>query len=189
MITDIIAAPGIWMDYTNVNSRCSGNVIINADRTNGGIFMDASQKPNLVDTNFVWGTHGNGIYQHDCDELIIAHNFVGKSADAAVRMQICQGRIVKGRLSTAKRNKILNNIFFDNVQQLAIWTATTFPTTTSSPGPGKTVQLGQVARDHRLGQAQLGNHPPNRVDLRDRGAKVGGTGGTPGLPQGTRRSR
>jgi hypothetical protein len=120
LIADTIAAPGIWMDYENANSRCSGNVIINADCSNGGIFMEASQKPNLVDANFVWGTRGSGIYQHDCDELIVAHNFVGKSADAAVRMQICQGRIVDGRLSTAKRNKILNNIFFDNALQLAI---------------------------------------------------------------------
>ena len=120
LITDTIAAPGIWMDYSNVNSRCTGNVIINADCTNGGIFMEASQKPNLVDTNFVWGTRGSGIYQHDCDELIIAHNFVGQSTDAAVRMQICEGRMVNGRLSTAKRNKILNNIFFDNALQLAI---------------------------------------------------------------------
>ena len=120
LITDTIAAPGIWMDYTNVNSRCTGNVIINADCANGGIFMEASQKPNLVDTNFVWGSHGNGIYLHDCDELIIAHNFVGKSADAAVRMQICQGRMVNGRLTTARRNKILNNVFFDNKRPLAI---------------------------------------------------------------------
>jgi hypothetical protein len=120
LITDTIAAPGIWMDYTNANSRCSGNIIINADCSNGGIFVEASQKPNMVDTNFVWGTRGSGIYQHDCDELIVAHNFVGKSSDAAVRMQICQGRIVDGRLSTAKRNKILNNVFFDNALPLAI---------------------------------------------------------------------
>ena len=119
-IADTTAAPGIWMDYTNVNSRCSGNLVVNADAATGGIFVEASQKPNLVDTNFVWGTRGNGIYQHDCDELIVAHNFVGKCTDAAVRMQICGGRIVNDRLSTAKRNKILNNIFFDNALQLAI---------------------------------------------------------------------
>jgi hypothetical protein len=120
LIADTVAAPGIWMDSDNVNSRCSGNIIINADCSNGGIFVEASQKPNLVDTNFVWGTRGSGIYQHDCDELIVAHNFVGRSTNAAVRMQICQGRMVDGRLSTAKRNKILNNIFFDNAVQLAV---------------------------------------------------------------------
>ena len=142
LITDTIAAPGIWMDYTNVNSRCSGNIIVNADCRNGGIFIEASQKPNLVDTNFVWGTRGNGIYQHDCDELIVAHNFVGKSTDAAVRMQICQGRIVNGRLSTAKRNKILNNVFFDNARQLAISDRDNFSdNNVFSPAAGKPFDL------------------------------------------------
>lgn len=120
LVTDTIGAPGIWMDYANVNSRCTANVIVNADCSNGGIFMEGSQQPNMVDNNFVWGTRGSGIYQHDCDELIIAHNLVAYSADAAVRMQICQGRRVGGRLSTAKRNKILNNVFIENGLMLAI---------------------------------------------------------------------
>jgi hypothetical protein len=120
LITDTVSAPGIWMDSDNVNSRCTGNIVVNADCADGGIFMEASQTPNLVDTNFVWGASGSGIYQHDCDELIVAHNFVGKSADAAVRMKICEGRIVGGRPSTARRNKILNNVFFDNALPLAI---------------------------------------------------------------------
>jgi hypothetical protein len=48
-IADTVGAPGIWMDYANVNSRCSANVIVNAACENGGIFMEASQQPNLVD--------------------------------------------------------------------------------------------------------------------------------------------
>jgi alpha-N-arabinofuranosidase len=120
LVTDTTGAPGIWMDYTNVNSRCTGNVIVNAQCDNGGIFMEASQAPNLVDTNFVWGTQGTGIYQHDCDELTVAHNLVGRSTGAGVRMQVCQGRIVAGRLSTARRNKILNNVLIDNGVPLAV---------------------------------------------------------------------
>jgi hypothetical protein len=120
IVTDTVSAPGIWMDYANVNSRCTRNVIINIQCANGGIFMEASQVPNMVDTNFVWNTAGNGIYQHDCDELLIAHNLVGRSTQAAIRMQICQGRRVGGRLSTAKRNRIFNNILVDNAALLAI---------------------------------------------------------------------
>ena len=120
LVTDTVGAPGIWMDYANVNSRCSANVIVNADCSNGGIFMEASQQPNLVDNNFVWGTRGSGIYQHDCDELTIAHNLVGASADAPLRMQICAGRKVGGRLTTAKRNRVLNNLFIDNARLPAI---------------------------------------------------------------------
>ncbi len=120
LVTDTVSAPGIWMDYANVNSRCTGNVVIGADCSNGGIFMEASQEPNLVDTNIVWATRGNGIYQHDCDELTIAHNLVGRSTDAAVRMRTCKERDVLGRLSTAKRNKIIGNIFVDNAKPPAI---------------------------------------------------------------------
>jgi hypothetical protein len=120
LVTDTISAPGIWMDYENVNSRCTSNLIANVQCETGGIFMEASQAPNLVDTNIVWATRGNGIYQHDCDELTIAHNLVAGSTDAAVRMQVCQGRIVGGRLSTAKRNRIVNNIFVDHARPLAI---------------------------------------------------------------------
>lgn len=120
LVTDTVSGPGIWMDYANVNSRCTGNVIVGVDCSNGGIFMEASQEPNLVDTNIVWATRGNGIYQHDCDELTIAHNLVGRSTDAAVRMGICKGREVLGRLSTAKRNKVVGNIFIDNAKPPAI---------------------------------------------------------------------
>jgi len=137
VIQDTIDGPGIWMDYENRNSRCTQNVVLRTTTANGGIFMEASQVPNLVDHNVVWGTKGNGIYQHDCDELVVAHNLVVRSSDAGVRMQICQGREVGGRLSTAKRNKILNNILVDNGRPLAISDAeNTIDYNVFSPGHG-----------------------------------------------------
>jgi alpha-L-arabinofuranosidase len=120
LIQDSIDAPGIWMDYENQNSRCTQNVVIRAGADQGGIFMEASQRPNMVDRNVVWASTRSGIYQHDCDELIIAHNLIGQCGDAAVRMQVCQGRQVGGRTTTAKRNKIVNNVFIDNGRELAI---------------------------------------------------------------------
>ena len=120
LVTDTISAPGIWMDYANVNSRCTQNVIINTDCYNGGIFIEASQQPNLVDRNVVRNTRGNGIYQHDCDELVIANNLVDHSSEAAVMMRICQGRRVGGRPVTARRNKITGNVFVGNARQLSI---------------------------------------------------------------------
>jgi hypothetical protein len=111
IITDIRAAPGIWMDYNNINSRVTHNVLANIESVNGAIFIEASQVPNIVDRNFVWNVKGSGIYQHDCDELTVAHNFVAHCTKEAVEMRICQGRMVGGRLSTCKRNRVLNNIF------------------------------------------------------------------------------
>jgi len=110
IITDIEAAPGIWMDYNNINSRVTQNVLANIESVNGAIFIEASQVPNIVDRNFVWNIEGSGIYQHDCDELTVAHNFVAHCTKEAVEMRICQGRMVGGRLSTCKRNRVLNNI-------------------------------------------------------------------------------
>jgi len=110
IITDIQAAPGIWLDYNNINSRVTRNVLANIESVNGAIFIEASQVPNIVDRNFVWNVTGSGIYQHDCDELTVAHNFVAHCTKQAVEMRICEGRMVNGRLSTCKRNRVLNNI-------------------------------------------------------------------------------
>jgi hypothetical protein len=125
VVHDIIDAPGIWMDYAIVNSRVTRNVIFNVSTSfHGGIFMEASQKTNLVDHNIVWGVHGDqgvGIYQHDCDELIIAHNLIGACTHEAVKMRANENRRVLGRYATALRNKILNNIFVGNGRTLSIY--------------------------------------------------------------------
>lgn len=59
--------------------------------------------PNLVDHSFVWETEGIGIYQHDCDELAVAHNLVGRSTKEAIKMRVNKGPNVGGRLASAKR--------------------------------------------------------------------------------------
>jgi len=125
LIHDIVDAPGIWMDYAIVNSRVTRNVIYNVSTGfHGGIFMEASQKTNLVDHNIVWGVNGDqgvGIYQHDCDELIIAHNLIGGCTHEAVKMRANEDRRVLGRYATALRNKIFNNVFFENGRTLSIY--------------------------------------------------------------------
>ena len=42
----------------------------------GAIFFDASDERNMIDHNVVMHVHGSGIYQHDCDLVVIAHNLV-----------------------------------------------------------------------------------------------------------------
>ncbi|GAG23775.1 unnamed protein product, partial [marine sediment metagenome] len=106
-----VTCDGIWMDYTNVNSRCTRNLVVDSGRN--GIFIEASQVPNLVDHNIVWNCRGVGFLNGDCDELIIAHNLVGASG-GGVSIYTAGGRIVNGREVTNKRNATLNNIFLDN---------------------------------------------------------------------------
>jgi len=119
IITNITAAPGIWMDYANINSRVTQNVLANIQSVNGAIFIEASQVPNIVDRNFVWDVKGSGIYQHDCDRLTVAHNFVANCTGKGIEMRICQGRMVGGRLSTCTKNITLNNILINAKQ--GIW--------------------------------------------------------------------
>ena len=120
VLMDMTHAAGIWMDFGNINSRCSQNVVINTDSRHGGIFMEASQAPNLVDCNIIWGSTGDGIYQHDCDELTIAHNLICYAQKNGIRMRANQGRIVFGREATAVDNRILNNILVGNGEPLSI---------------------------------------------------------------------
>ena len=40
------------------------NVVAANNCLNGGIFIEASNAPNMIDHNVVWGNRGEGIYEH-----------------------------------------------------------------------------------------------------------------------------
>ncbi len=116
LILDTLHGCGIWMDFTNDNSRCTQNVIIGSrSRFHGGIFIEASCRPNLIDHNIIWDTRGYGIYEHDCSNQIFAHNFIGRSTKAAV---ILRGKVTNRKLYgqpiASGGHRVVNNVFFDN---------------------------------------------------------------------------
>jgi len=114
VITDLTHACGIWMDYGNINSRCCENVIVNVDSIFGGIFVEASHEPNMVDSNFIWGSTGHGVYEHDCDYLTVAHNFIAHCEGAGVMLKLGNvRRWVFGRGATSRKHRVLNNILTD----------------------------------------------------------------------------
>jgi alpha-L-arabinofuranosidase len=116
-IHNIDAAMGIWLDWDNINSRVTRNLIYDVSCAMGGIFIEASLKPNLVDNNLVWNCSKNGIYQHDCDSLIIVHNIIGQSKENGVMMTLNEGRRKPGGgFFTARNNKVLNNLLIDNTR-------------------------------------------------------------------------
>jgi hypothetical protein len=114
LIRDMIAAPGVWLDWDNVNCRVTQNVCLDIQNTGGAIFIEASQQTNWVDHNVIWNVRGNGVYQHDTDELVVFNNLIGRCTDAAVRMQVCTTRKLNGRLVTSKRNQLRGNVMVDN---------------------------------------------------------------------------
>jgi hypothetical protein len=114
-IHDIEAAMGIWLDADNINSRVTRNLIYNVSCNFGGIFMEVSFRPNLVDNNLVWNCGKNGIYQHDADSLYIVHNIIGQSKENGIKMTSNAGRKKdNGEFTTARHNIVLNNILIDN---------------------------------------------------------------------------
>src|SRR5437763_17186846 len=54
-----------------------------------------------------WGTTVDG-----SDETVIAHNPTCYTQDAGIKLRTVESRIVGARGGTARRNKILNNIFY-----------------------------------------------------------------------------
>ena len=112
---DTIDAPGIWMDHSNYNTRCTQNVILGCDmgKTWGAFFFEGSQYWNMVDHNVIWDCDSNGFYQHDCDRLVVANNLIGECSGIPFRMQGGgSGRIIGGRVTSCKRSRIVGNIFY-----------------------------------------------------------------------------
>ena len=115
LVHGTIDAPGIWIDHSNANTRLTANVVVGARSTWGGIFFEASQKRNMVDHNVVWDCTGSGIYQHDCDRLIVTNNLLGQCPTWPVRMRFSKNRVVDantGKRATARGNRVLGNVFY-----------------------------------------------------------------------------
>ncbi len=114
-IADTLHGPGIWMDFANVNSRCTRNVILRTSTIHGGIFVEASSRLNLVDQNVIWDTKGNGIYEHDGRGQAFAHNLIGKSTKAGI---VSKGKVtnrrVHGEPIVGGDHRIVNNILVEN---------------------------------------------------------------------------
>jgi len=129
LVADTLHGPGIWMDYTNANSRCTRNLIVGTQtQWHGGIFVEASSIPNLIDQNVIWGTHGNGIYEHDSCRQVFAHNLIAHSTGAAI--------LLRGKVSDRKPygkpivdggNRVTGNVFLENDQNEVVVRTTNEP--------------------------------------------------------------
>ncbi len=110
---DLVAACGIWLDFLNENCRVTRNLVHRVRSYHGGIFLEASQVPNLIDTNVIRDIEGPGIYQHDCDRLVIANNLIAHCTEIGIQMRVVPGRQVGGRTSTSRDNRVVGNVLVD----------------------------------------------------------------------------
>lgn len=127
VIRHTLHAEAIWLDYQNRNTRVTSNVLgDDLETLRGGIYLEASQYPNMLDNNIIWKAtvgHGGGSYNmpshggwgitvDGSDETVIAHNLIGLTEDAAIKFRGIEGRIVGPRGGTTRWNKVLGNIFY-----------------------------------------------------------------------------
>jgi alpha-L-arabinofuranosidase len=112
-IHNMVGGNGLWLDWDNYGSRVTQNIIHDISTVQGGVFIEASHYPNLVDNNFIWNIDGNGIYANDTDSLKVYHNLVGNISGNAVHAIVATDRSQNGRKLTAENNHIANNIFMN----------------------------------------------------------------------------
>ncbi len=114
LIFDTMYGAGIWIDFDNVNSRCSQNVIFNTSSIiHGAIFVEASLYPNMVDNNFIWTSTSCGIRCQTGCKTSIFHNMIGNCANAAIILNDGDRRI-RGINNPGGNHKVFNNILVDN---------------------------------------------------------------------------
>jgi hypothetical protein len=115
-VYDTIDAPGLWIDHSNANARVTQNMVIGADSPRwGGIFLEATYLPVLVDNNIVWGCDGHGFYQHDCSNLIVANNLFGECTKKPIYMRFNGKRVLDletNRYATCEHNRMHGNVFY-----------------------------------------------------------------------------
>jgi alpha-N-arabinofuranosidase len=112
-IYNIQGGNGIWMDWDIQYTRVTSNIIHDVQNIQGGIFIEASKIPNLVDNNFIWNIDGNGIYGNDTDYLMVYHNLVANTTGPVVHAVVATKRRLNDEWLTANNNKVSNNIFID----------------------------------------------------------------------------
>ncbi|HUU69344.1 MAG TPA: right-handed parallel beta-helix repeat-containing protein [Planctomycetota bacterium] len=119
-------APGVWLDYLNENCRITGNVFADIECLNGGVYLEVSHAPNLIDHNIFWDIRaagadplhpwgGAGVNVDTGEKAIVVHNlFGGIRGNYAVLCHLGQAaRVVGGRTGLCRTQKVLNNVFID----------------------------------------------------------------------------
>jgi alpha-L-arabinofuranosidase len=112
-IHNILGGNGIWLDWDNHGSRVTQNIIHDIKTIQGGIFVEASHHPNLVDNNFIWNVNGNGVYANDTDSLLVYNNLIANFSGNAIFATVGTDRKQHGRKLTAEDNRVFNNIFIN----------------------------------------------------------------------------
>ncbi|MDD5706635.1 MAG: right-handed parallel beta-helix repeat-containing protein [Kiritimatiellae bacterium] len=110
---------GIWTDAACENLAIRENVVVNAKTMWGGIFVEASHENIEVSSNTVVGSKcngggGNGIYSHNCDNILNKRNIVlGCEGYGIYHRYGGTDRVYRGRGNTGFGIDFYENIIAD----------------------------------------------------------------------------
>ena len=112
VVLDTLHGPGIWLDFDNENSRCYANTIM---RANKGIFVEASNRANLVDHNVILLVDGHGIYEHDSCGQTFTDNVVVDCTRYAFQLRgKVSDREIRGEPIRDGGHRVLRNVMEGN---------------------------------------------------------------------------
>jgi hypothetical protein len=112
VVLDTLHGPGIWLDFDNENSRCYANTIM---RANKGIFVEASNRANLVDHNVILLVDGHGIYEHDsCGQTFTDNVVVDCTRNAFQLRGKVSDREIRGEPIREGGHRVLRNVIEGN---------------------------------------------------------------------------
>lgn len=125
IIRHIRSATAVWLDFLIENTRMTENLVYDVKSLHGGLMIEVSDTPNLVDRNILWdirgvpdiwhstsGVSGPAINMDTNEACIIVHNFIGNVLDEyAISMHLAQpDRVVIDRFLLCRKHEVLNNL-------------------------------------------------------------------------------
>lgn len=119
VIRHVRYAPGLWLDCMNHNCRITENVIADIEGINGGLYLEVSHDPNMIDHNIFWDIrvpeNRHAVNIDTGEKSIVAHNLIGRVRGGhGVGADLNQAdRVVDGRNGLCRQHRVLNNIFVD----------------------------------------------------------------------------
>jgi hypothetical protein len=127
IVLETLHGTGIYLDSGNINCRITQNVVANTGSYLGpgpgvgGIYIEASQNPNWIDNNFIWGSTGtNGIYCFFNSKVLVAHNLIGNCTGAGIMLLDVPGRPPR---NPGGSNRISNNILVNNTWNIVLFSS------------------------------------------------------------------
>lgn len=114
-------ANAAWWDSEDANCRVTGNIFADVQTVSAAVHMEMNREPNQIDNNIIWdvrnaepgtpgqrGCAGSGLFINATDQLMVAHNLIGRCDNSGVFAIVRPDRKGSGQ---ARDNTIASNIF------------------------------------------------------------------------------